>query len=272
MIEVLFRSGVENSSRRCSTLSLGKIKSDMRKDEHYIRYWNKAAAEYCSRMERPPQVGTRSEYEPVVDELLGDVSGKRVLDAGCGGGTHSRKLASLGAIVTGIDGAVEMISIAEGCPVQPNLEYKVADLTKKLPFPDGAYDAVLANMVLMDIPRIDVAIAEFARLLVDGGILVFSITHPCFFCYDWVADEQGERAHKAVSDYLAPKIMELNFWGKTFHFHRPLSHYFDVLFQNGFCVDVFREPLLEPVPGEHPGWGYRMQVPSFAVIRAIRKC
>ena len=240
-------------------------------------YWNKAAADYCSRMERFPQVEARSEYEPVVDELLGDVSGKRVLDAGCGGGTYSRKLASLGAIVTGIDGAAEMISIAERYPVQPNLEYKVLDLTEKLPFADGCYDVVLANMVLMDIPRMDVAIAEFARLVAEGGILVFSITHPCFFCYDWVTDEKGERAHKAISDYLTPKVKELNFWGKTLHFHRPLCHYFDVLSQNGFCVDAFKEPVAGPVPpeevlGERPGWGHRMQVPSFVVIRAIRKC
>ncbi len=92
--------------------------------------------------------------------------------------------------------------------------------------------------------------AEFARLLVDGGILLFSITHPCFFCYDWGTDEKGERAYKEISDYLTPKVSELNFWGKTLHFHRPLSHYFDVLSQNGFCVDVFKEPVSEPVPSE----------------------
>jgi ubiquinone/menaquinone biosynthesis C-methylase UbiE len=244
---------------------------NMGKDQDHIRYWNEAAAEYCSRVERPPQVETRSEYEPVLEELLGDVSGKHILDAGCGGGTYSRKLASLGAIVTGIDGSTEMISIAKGYPVQPNLEYSVVDLTERLPFPDRYYDVVLANMVLMDIPRIDIAIAEFARLLADGGNLVFSITHPCFFCYDWVTDEQEQRAHKEISDYLTPKTMELSFWGKTLHFHRPLSHYFEVLSQNGFCVDVFKEPVPSEVPGEHPSGGHRMQVPSFAVVRAIRK-
>ena len=42
-------------------------------------------------------------------------------------------------------------------------------------------------------------------------------------------------------------------------------------------VDAFKEPVAGPVPpeevpGERPGWGHRMQVPSFAVIRAIRTC
>jgi len=237
----------------------------MGKDKDYIRYWNKAAAEYCSRMERSPQVETRSEYEPVVEGLLGDVSGKHVLDAGCGGGSYSRRLASLGAIVTGVDGSTEMIAIAEGYPVRPNLQYRVADLTEKLPFPDGHFDVVLANMVLMDIPRIDVAIAEFARLLADGGVLVLSITHPCFFGYGWVRDEQGERTHKEISDYLAPRIKELNFWGKTLHFHRPLSHYFGALSQSGFCVDTLEEP--GPPEGVQTEAASR-RIPSFAVIRA----
>lgn len=240
----------------------------MGKDEHHIRYWNEAAAEYCSRMDRSPQVEARSEYEPVVEELLGDVSGKRVLDAGCGGGAFSRKLASLGAIVTGIDGSVEMISIAERYAAQPDLEYRVADLTERLPFPDGGYDVVLANMVLMDLPRIDVAIAEFARLLADSGVLVLSITHPCFFSYDWVTDKHGEKAYKEISDYLTPKVLELNFWGKTLHFHRPLSHYFDVLSQNGFCVDALKEPF--PWEKVQPEAASR-RIPSFVAIRAMLK-
>lgn len=38
--------------------------------------------------------------DPIILQILGDVSGKRVLDAGCGDGYLSRKLAKLGALVT----------------------------------------------------------------------------------------------------------------------------------------------------------------------------
>ncbi|MBI2878047.1 MAG: methyltransferase domain-containing protein [Candidatus Tectomicrobia bacterium] len=86
----------------------------MGRNEQQIRYWNRAAADYCSRQDKLTSI-----YRPIVDDLLGDVSGKRVLDAGCGGGTYSRKLASLGAIVTGIDGSANMISIAERDFVPP---------------------------------------------------------------------------------------------------------------------------------------------------------
>jgi 2-polyprenyl-3-methyl-5-hydroxy-6-metoxy-1,4-benzoquinol methylase len=35
-------------------------------------------------------------YEPVVDELVGDVGNKQVLDAGCGDGRYAKKLARRG--------------------------------------------------------------------------------------------------------------------------------------------------------------------------------
>jgi 2-polyprenyl-3-methyl-5-hydroxy-6-metoxy-1,4-benzoquinol methylase len=239
----------------------------MVKEKQQIRYWNKVAADYCSRQDKLTSI-----YQPVVDELLGDVSGKRVLDAGCGDGMYSRKLASRGAIVTGIDGSSKMISIAKGRSTKINVDYKIVDLTKKLPFPDGYYDVVLANMVLMDIPRIDVTVSEFARLLSNKGFLLLSITHPCFFCSGWVTDKKGQNLHKEISDYLTPKVEELNFWGKTLHFHRPLSHYFDVLTQSGFCVDVFKEPVpSEEALKEHPSWEFHRRVPSFVVIRAMLK-
>jgi len=111
-------------------------------------------------------------YRPVVGQLLGNVSGKNVLDAGCGDGTYSRILVSLGAIVTGIDGSTEMISIAESYTIDPNLKYRVFDLTEQLPFPDAFYDIVLANMVMMDIPRIDVSITAVIERCPDTGFYV----------------------------------------------------------------------------------------------------
>lgn len=124
-------------------------------------------------------------------------------------------------------------------------------------------------MVLMDIPRVDVAIGEFSRVLTAGGALVFSLTHPCFFCSDWVQDADGAKLHKAVGDYLSPRVETLDFWGTTMHFHRPLSHYFDALTHHGFVIDALKEPTptSEQVT-RHPEWRHHQRVPSFLVARA----
>ncbi len=175
-----------------------------------IQHWDRAAKEYCRDMR---DIGTdlRAIYQPAIDELLGDVRGKKILDAGCGQGDYCRKLALKKASVTGIDGSEEMITLARSKRTEVEVDYRVIDLTRKLNFPDGEFDVVLANMVLMGISRIDIAISEFARILKKNAVLVFCITHPCFFCYDWVQDEKGAKLYKPISDYLNEKVEELTF-------------------------------------------------------------
>ena len=107
-------------------------------------------------------------------------------------------------------------------------------------------------------------------MLTRRGALVFSLTHPCFFCSDWVHDDRGSKLHKTVGEYLSAKVERLNFWGATLHFHRPLSHYFDALARNGFAVDAFKEPLPSDAQVEqHPEWRHHRRVPSFIVARAV---
>jgi ubiquinone/menaquinone biosynthesis C-methylase UbiE len=230
-----------------------------------IGRWNKVAAAYSTRHDELTSI-----YRPVVDELLGCVAGKRVLDAGCGDGYHALSLAARGATVVGVDGSPEMITLAEQHSVGSGVEFRLADLTGALPFPDASFDIVVSTMVLTDIPRVDVAISEFARILRNGGSLVLSMPHPCFFSSDWVTDERGHRLFKKVSDYLTPVVETLDFWGETLHFHRPLSRYFDELSRNGFCVNAFKEPMPpEETVRSREGWECHRRVPSFVVIKAV---
>lgn len=233
-----------------------------------IQHWNRAAKKYCRDM-RNIETDFRVIYQPATDGLLGDVRKKRILDAGCGEGYYCRKLALKKASVTGIDGSEEMITFARNKKTEVKVDYKVMDLTQKLNFPDGEFDIVLANMVLMDIPKIDIATAEFARVLKENGVLVFCITHPCFFCYDWVQDEKGAKLYKPISDYLNENVEELTFWGKTLHYHRPLSYYFDLLEANGFCVTSLKEPIpSNELLRRHPQWKYHTRIPSFIALKA----
>ena len=208
--------------------------------ERAVRYWDRAAGAYVASRQDGP-LALSSIYEPVIDDLLGDVKDKRVLDVGCGDGYYARKLAATGAAVLAIDGSAEMIKLALRDTPGGEVEYRVADLTQPLPLPDRRFDVVLANMVLMDIPTLDVALAEVARVVTDGAVLVFSVTHPAFFCSDWVHDAQGAKLHKAVSDYLSPTIEELGFWG-------PM-------------------PSAEAV-ARHGDWQHHRRIPSFIVVRA----
>jgi ubiquinone/menaquinone biosynthesis C-methylase UbiE len=86
----------------------------------------------------------------------GDVRGLRVLDAGCGAGALSERLAGLGARVAGLD--------LRGGPVRGDL--------RRLPFRDGAFDLAVCALVLHYLRDPAAAVAELARVLRAGGRLI----------------------------------------------------------------------------------------------------
>jgi hypothetical protein len=51
-----------------------------------LQHWDRAASAYAAGRAAGP-LTLSALYEPVIDDLLGEVAGKRVLDAGCGDGT-----------------------------------------------------------------------------------------------------------------------------------------------------------------------------------------
>jgi ubiquinone/menaquinone biosynthesis C-methylase UbiE len=233
-----------------------------------INHWDNAAENYSEENNQGKNFHSQI-YLAAVNELLGNVNGKRVLDAGCGDGFFSLELAQKGALVTAVDGSDAMLNIAKRKHVHDNLQYYNMDLTRKLTFEDKFFDIVVANMSLMDIPEIELLISEVSRVLKKPGNFVFSITHPCFFISDWEEDENNIKMYKKIGNYLDERVEELNFWGKTLHYHRPLSKYIEVIEKAGMYVSSFREPVPSRKSIEsHPEQEYHYRIPSFVVIMA----
>ena len=74
--------------------------------------------------------------DPVLWTFAGDVSGRTVLDAGCGTGYLSKKLWDHGACVTGIDFSERMIAIARA--QHPEMDFRVDSCTCLLYTSDAA--------------------------------------------------------------------------------------------------------------------------------------
>jgi len=181
----------------------------------------------------------------------------------------SLELVRRGARVVGVDGSEQMLARARehAASSSEHLRFEQADLCTSLPLQDCSFDGVLANMVLMDMPAIDMALAEFHRVLRSSGRFVFSITHPSFFMWNWERNAVGEKLWKPVDDYLTVRSEIVDFWGPTRHYHRPLSWYISALASAGFVVDA----LLEPVPDfeRGPDTDHVWRIPDFVVIRAL---
>jgi len=107
-------------------------------------------------------------------EAAGVRSGMRVLDVGCGTGALAGQAARLvGARnVAAVDPSE---SFVEGCRARvPGADVRVA-AAESLPFEDGAFDAVLAQLVVPfmgDAPR---GVAEMTRVARPGGVVAASV-------------------------------------------------------------------------------------------------
>ncbi|MCA1585656.1 MAG: methyltransferase domain-containing protein [Acidobacteria bacterium] len=112
--------------------------------------------------------------EHALRELLPQLSGRSVLDAGCGTGRYARLARQSGAAsVIGVDRSRAMLRQASASDGR----FVLADL-RSLPFADGSIDIVLCGLALMDVEELDRAIGEMARVLSPGGTLVYSTLHP----------------------------------------------------------------------------------------------
>jgi SAM-dependent methyltransferase len=103
---------------------------------------------------------------PALLDAAGVARGSRVLDVASGPGAVAAAAAARGATVVGVDLSSEMVAVARGR--HPGLSFQEGD-AERLPFDDGAFDAIVCNFGLGHFPRPERAAAEFLRLLAAGG-------------------------------------------------------------------------------------------------------
>jgi ubiquinone/menaquinone biosynthesis C-methylase UbiE len=225
-------------------------------EEDVARHWDAIADQWADHVRRGWDVFRDRLNNPAFFELLGDVRGELVLDAGCGEGYNTRLLAKSGARVTGFDISPRMIELArEEEGREPlGVRYEAASFSDLPAFQDESFDVVVSTMALMDGPDFDDALREFRRILKPGGDFLFSITHPCFMTkgFGWLDGADGNRAKLLVSDYFEapPWVERWRFQSAPEDealfaipvFPRTLSDYVNGLINAGFVLREIHEP------------------------------
>ena len=111
--------------------------------------------------------------------ILGHLSAAgagNILDVGCGRGFYAKAVNALypGAAVVGVDYSAAHLAVAR--EQTPAAGFARAD-ARALPFPNGAFDAVVCSEVLEHIVEDDLALSEIGRVLSDDGLLLISVPH-----------------------------------------------------------------------------------------------
>ncbi len=156
--------------------------------------------------------------------LLGNVTGKTVLDFGCGSGENSLLLARRGARVIGVDISAALLSLASRRLALNGLggsaEF-VAGSAHSLPLPDASIDAVMGIAVLhhVDLKK---AAKEIHRVLKPGGRAIFQ---------EPVRDSAAVRTVRKMIPYRAPDVSP---------FERPLTTKQLTEFARGFTICAWR--------------------------------
>jgi ubiquinone/menaquinone biosynthesis C-methylase UbiE len=125
------------------------------------------------RGSHPQQVAIRA----AILDGLGDLSGQRVLDVGCGTGVATRDFARrVGAngSVVGTDPTPTFVEIAERHRNEQrlaNATFQIAD-GRSQSFPDASFDVVAAITVLSHVPERAEIVREMMRLCKPGGTIL----------------------------------------------------------------------------------------------------
>ena len=172
---------------------------------------------------------------PACLALLGDVAGKRVLDAACGPGLYAQELVRRGAQVVGFDHSFRMVEICRSRVGQG--EFRVHDLGDPIGWlPDCSIDLVLCALAMEYVDDRVSALRELRRVLRPGGAMVLSRQHPTG---DWLRHGGSYFEVRTVEETWS-KGWSMRYW------LAPLEATCEEIYSAGFVIERLTEP--RPVP------------------------
>ncbi len=222
---------------------------------------------------------------PNIVRMLSIKEGERVLDIACGNGFFSEEFTKLGAQVTGVDIAHELIIDAKK-NTNKKITYHVASADRMLGVRDATYDSATIILALQNIENVSGTLSEAYRALLQTGKLYLVMLHPAFRIprdSDWSYDEKKNLQSRLIGKYLSEKsyTIDMNPGEKnqklkkhTITFHRPLQYYFKLFRKAGFAVTKMEEWISHKTSGSGPRQraedDARKEIPLFVCFELVK--
>lgn len=206
-------------------------------------------------------------YNPIL-KYLGNLTGKKILDLGCGSGILADKLSDSAKQVIGVDISQSWIDQCHNIYRQKNLTFFQSSATNLQNLKTNSFDIVIINMVLPNVYKItDVEniFQEVKRITKTNGVLVFSDLHP--ICK--MTKIEGPRKQKYSKNFsyfkegskfsaivTLPNKKDIEFEDA----HWSLGFYTNVLAKNNYVIEKIIE---SNYPKNAPKKFYRHTFPEY---------
>lgn len=211
---------------------------------------------------------------PAVKALLPDLTGKRIVDLGCGFGWFARFAREHGAAyVLGVDLSEKMIARAKADTSDPHIEYRIADL-EELDLAEASFDFAYSSLAFHYVEDFQRLAQKIYCALRPGASFIFTIEHPIFMAPTqpgWSTDAQGRKTWPIdrysvegprVTDWLAKGVVKQ---------HRMIGTTLNTLIGSGFVLRHIEE--WAPTPGQveaTPDLADERERPMLLIVAAQR--
>jgi SAM-dependent methyltransferase len=174
--------------------------------------------------------------------VLGDVSGKDMLELGCGAAQWSIALAGLGARPVGLDLSRRQLEHAREAMGEAGVEFPLVEASaENVPLDDESFDVVFCDHGAFNFADPARLVPECARLLRPGGLLAFSMLTPLFDVF-WDNDREAV-GDEPRNNYFEHRGFEDD---EGVDFQLPYGEWIRLFRANGLVVDDLIE--LRPSP------------------------
>lgn len=219
---------------------------------------------------------------PCIKEMLPALTGKRIIDLGCGTGRFTFLLeGEKPAEILGVDLSDNMLQLAKKKAIKNGSAARFIKADASNAFTDEKFDLVFSSTLTHYVPDLDAFFINVSRMLLPEGQCVFSVMNPVYTAQypiksgdtfpddsEWTVRYLDKRERGYIQPWIEYNDTVDNFMSYSYHY--TFSDYFNVLIRAGLCLEEVQEPL--PPDNWKEKWPDRynsfIETPSYMIFRA----